>query len=99
MAGLLFWKKKCFKVGFERIQRRFLSERTGKVIQCRGTEEGKGTRTNSGKSGTRNLQAESIRGREESTGRMCEVENSHRDMTHTNNPPKGQKVSIKKRIN
>ena len=61
MAGLLFWKKKCFKVGFERIQRRFLSERTGKVIQCRGTEEGKGTRTNSGKSGTRNLQAESIK--------------------------------------
>ena len=31
-AGLLFWKKKCFEVGFEGAQKRFLLERKGKVI-------------------------------------------------------------------
>ena len=39
-AGLLFWKKKCLEVRFERVQRGFLSERKGKVIPCRGAEGG-----------------------------------------------------------
>ena len=38
-AGLLFWKKKCFKIGLERVQRGFLSERKGKVIPCRGFKD------------------------------------------------------------
>ena len=62
VAGLLFWKEKSFKVGFERVQRGFLSERKGNVIPSRGAEDGKGTRTNNGKADTRNLEAESIKG-------------------------------------
>ena len=67
-AGLLFWEKKCFEVGFERVQREVLSDRKGKVIPCGGTEDRKDTGTNSGKSGTRELEAESIGSRTESTG-------------------------------
>ena len=48
MVGLLLWKKKSFKVGFERVQSGFLSERKGNVIPCTGDEDGKGTRTNGG---------------------------------------------------
>ena len=44
----------------------FLSERKGKVFLCR-VEHRKGTGTNSGESGARNLEAESIRSRAEST--------------------------------
>ena len=55
----------------EGVQRGFLSERKGKVIPCRGAKDRKGSRTNSGKSGiTRNLEAEGIRSRIEST-REC----------------------------
>ena len=50
VVGLLFWKKKCFKVGFERVQRGFLPKRTGRVIPCRGVEDRKGVSTNGGKS-------------------------------------------------
>lgn len=63
-----FGKKKCFKAGFERVQRGFLLERKGEVTPCRGAEDGKGTRANSGKSDMRNLEPESIRGRAEITG-------------------------------
>ena len=63
MAGLLFRKKKCFKVGFEWVLRGFLSERKGMVIPCRGAENGHGIRTNSRQFDTRNLEAESIRSR------------------------------------
>ena len=45
----------------------FLSERKGKVFPCRWIEHRKGTGTNSGESGERNLEAESIRSRAEST--------------------------------
>ena len=62
----MFWSKTCVEVEFERVPRGFLSERKGKVIPCRGAEDGKGTGTNNGKSGTRNLGAGSIRSREES---------------------------------
>ena len=72
----MFWKKKCFEIGFEGVQRGFLSERKGMVIPRRRAEDRKGTRTNSGKSETRNTEAESIRGRAEGT-----VEDSHRDKT------------------
>ena len=58
MAGRLFLEKNRLEVGFEAIQRRFLSERKGKVIVCRGGEVRKGARSNSGKSGVRNLEAE-----------------------------------------
>ena len=67
MAGLLFWKKKRFVVGFERVQRGFLSEQE-KAVPCRGADDGKGVGTNNEKSGARNLEPESIRSRTESTG-------------------------------
>ena len=40
----------------------------GKVIPCRWADDRKGAGTNSGKSGTRNLEAENISSRAESTG-------------------------------
>ena len=43
-------------------------ERKGKVIPCRWTENRKGTGTNSGESGVRNLEAGSIRNGVESMG-------------------------------
>ena len=67
MTGLLFEERKRFTVGFQSVQRGFLSERKGKIVPFRGAEYGKGTRTNSGKSDTGNLEAESIRSRAEST--------------------------------
>ena len=45
-----------------------MSERKGKAIPCRMTKDKKGTGTNSGESGMKNLEAESIRSRAESTG-------------------------------
>ena len=63
-----FWEKKYFEFEFERVQRGFLSEWTGNSIPCRGAQDGKGTGTVSGKSGTRNLGAKSIRSGAESTG-------------------------------
>ena len=60
-------ERKRLKVIFERVQR-FVSERKVKVSPCRGVEDGKGSGTNSKKSGTKNLEAESIRSRAESTG-------------------------------
>ena len=47
-----------------------MSERKWKVIPCRWTKNRKGLGTNSGKSGTRNQEAESIRSRMESTERV-----------------------------
>ena len=52
----------------EWVQRGLLLERRGKVIPCWWTENRKGAGTNSGESGVRNLEAESIRSRMESTG-------------------------------
>ena len=49
-GSLVLGKKKCFKVGLERVQRGFLLEGKEKVIPCRGAEYGKGMRTNSRKS-------------------------------------------------
>ena len=56
-------------------------ERKGKAIPRRGTKDRKGTGTNSGEFGVRNLEAESIRSRVQSTGGcvMTNVEDSHRD--------------------
>ena len=51
-----------------RVQRGFLSERKGKVTPYRWIENRKGAGTNGGESGARNLEAESIRSRAESTG-------------------------------
>ena len=68
MAGLLFRKQKCFEIRFEGVSRGFLSERKGKVIPCRWTEDRKGAGTSNGESGTGNLEAESFRSRAESTG-------------------------------
>ena len=64
-------KMKCFEVWLKWIQREFLSkpsERKGKGISCGGTKGRKGAGTNSGKSGARILEAESVRSRAESTG-------------------------------
>ena len=44
-----------------------------KVSPCRGAEDGKGSGTNSKKSGTKNLEAESIRSRAESTERCVKM--------------------------
>ena len=46
---------------------------------CRWTENRKGSGTNSGESGARNLEAESIRSRAEKYERVCKAEDSHRD--------------------
>ena len=46
----------------------FLSETKGKFIPCRRTDNRKSAGTNSGESCARNLEAESIRSRAESTG-------------------------------
>ena len=67
-GGPYFGERKCFDVTLERVQKGFLSERKGKVILCKWTENRKGAGTNSGESGARNLEAESIRSRAESTG-------------------------------
>ena len=41
---------KCLEVGFEGVQRRFVSEKMGKVIPCRGTNGIKDTGTKTAKS-------------------------------------------------
>ena len=68
-AGLLFWKNKYLQVRSEGVWRRFLSEKKGKVISSKRTKDRKSMGTNSRKSGTKNLEAESIRNRMESMGR------------------------------
>ena len=68
MTGLLFSKKKCFEAGSQGVPRGFLFGRKKKIIQCRGTKDRKGKGTNSGESGTRNLETKSIRRRAESKG-------------------------------
>ena len=60
MACLQFWEKKRFQIRFEWVQGGFLSERKWKVIPCWWTEIRKGAGTNSGESGARNLESESI---------------------------------------
>ena len=67
MAGLLFWKKKRFLVGFERVQRGFLSERRGRSFHVDGPKTEK-AREPKVESGARNLEAVSIRSRAKSTG-------------------------------
>ena len=84
-GGLLFWKKKCFQVGFEGVQRGFLSDRKGKDIPCRGAVDRKGSGTESGKSGTgiwrlRVRESEA----ERSVREGVEVEDSHSHI-HTYN--------------
>ena len=56
------------EVRSEGVQREFLSKRKETVIPCRVTKDRKSAGTNSGESGARNLEAESIRSRAESTG-------------------------------
>ena len=68
MVGILFWEKKCLYVRFEGVERRFQFEKKGKVIPHRGAEDRKGTKTNSGKFAMKNLEAEGVRSRAESTG-------------------------------
>ena len=48
----LLWRKKCFEVEFEEIQREFLLERKGKVSPSKGVDDRNSTGTTSGKSGT-----------------------------------------------
>ena len=108
-GGVLFWKQTCFYVGFEGVQRGFLSERKGlidwlinwlidcfslsppnhndylrteerkgKDVPCRGAEDGKGSGTKSGKSGTDEesggWENQKLSGEH---GRVCKVEDSH----------------------
>ena len=63
----MFWKKEWFKVGFQRVERGFLSEKKGKAIPLKA-KDGKGTRIKGEKPDTVNLESESIKGRAESTG-------------------------------
>ena len=67
MAGLLFWKNKCFVVCFDGVQGGVLSERKGKFFSMKRGQDRKGSGINRGKSGMRNLEAESIRSKVEST--------------------------------
>ena len=61
-------KIKGLEVRFEGVQRGFLTVRMWKVIPCRGAEDKNGAGTNSGKSGTRDLESESVKSRAESRG-------------------------------
>ena len=63
MAGLQFWERK-------KVFRLYLNESKGEVIPCKWTENRKGAGTNSRDSGARNLEAEIIRSRAESTA-LC----------------------------
>ena len=68
-GSIILEKEMVFLVGFEGFQRGFLSERKGKDIPCRGAEDGNGSGAESGKSGTRTLEAgRVVRSRAESTG-------------------------------
>ena len=60
--------KRNVSFSFESVPRGFLSERKGTVIPCRWTGNRKGAGTSRGESGARNLEAESIRSRAETTG-------------------------------
>ena len=72
-------KRNVIRLNLNESSEGFLLDRKGKVIPCRWTEHRKGAGTNSGESGAKNLEAESIRSRAESTGRVCKVEDSHGD--------------------
>ena len=61
---------------------RFLLERKGNFIPCRGTKNRKGTC--SGESGVRNLEAESIRSRADSTTRGCVKLNTITEIRRSN---------------
>ena len=63
VAGVLFRKTNVLRLDSESSQRVSCRERERKVIPCRGTEDGKSSETDSGESGTRNLEAKSIRSR------------------------------------
>ena len=52
----------------------------GRSFHVAGVEDGKGTRANSGKSDTRNLEAESVRGRAEC--RLREVSKLKTELKH-----------------
>ena len=56
-------------------------ERKGEVIACRWAEDEKGAGTNSGKSGTRNLEANGYQKQSGEYGRECKADNSHRAKT------------------
>ena len=75
MAGQLFWEKKCFYVSRLRSNesREGFCRGDGKNIPYRGAEDRKGAGTNSRISGTRAMEAESIRSRAESTGRCVKL--------------------------
>ena len=62
------WGKETFLSHLNESREGFLSERKGEVIPCRRTGNRKGAGTNRGESGARNLEAESIRSRAETTG-------------------------------
>ena len=64
----MFREEKCLEVRLEAVQRGFLSDRKGKVIPQRRSEDRRSAGTNSGQSGTRNLEAQSIKSRAGSTG-------------------------------
>ena len=61
-------KENVFSFDLNESREGFLTERKGKVIPCRRTEDRNGAGTNSGESGVRNMEAETIRSRAESTG-------------------------------
>ena len=67
--SIVLEKENCFELRFEGVQRGIHSESKGELGHSIQTDRSrKGVRTNSGQSGTTNLEAESIRSRAESTG-------------------------------
>ena len=63
-----FGKRNVLRLHLNESREGFLSERKGKAVPCRWTENRKSAGTNSGETCARNLVAESIRSRAESTG-------------------------------
>ena len=72
-----------------------LPERKGKVIPCRWAENRKGAGTNSGESGGRNLEAESIRSRAESTGGCVKLKTATEICSDESPPPPPPRFALR----
>ena len=68
MAGLSFRKRNVLRLNLNESREGFCWIGTGWSFHVDGPKNGKGAATNSGHSGARNLDTESLRSRAESTG-------------------------------
>ena len=70
---IILRKRFVFKFDLKESTESFCRRGRGRSFHAEGAEERKGAGTSSGKSGTRNLEAESIRSRAESMGRCVKL--------------------------